>query len=271
MKKSEVLLVLFVLFLIAAFIEFSYGSAYFGAAFATASMAVLLKLSRRLPPAELKKSVPRLLTGAAVVGAVLYYNLSTGSEIKTLDSFLLMLGASLILLGSGFSRVKELGYFSFYLSLVFLALFSVVYLLPGLFNIKLPYYYGHYFITLPVAKVLTAAGLDLRVTEMNLLYVEGMTNSLVGLDLACYGFYSMFLIISATVAYGITMDVPLRRVAPVLLVLVFASYMANFLRVSTLIALAYYYGIEAMLLVHSYLGWVFFGLVLLPLMYLLLK
>jgi archaeosortase C (PEF-CTERM variant) len=157
------------------------------------------------------------------------------------------------------------------MSLIFLVLFSAVYVLPGMLGVKLPYYYGHYFITLPVASVLRAAGLNLEVVSMNLLNVGGKTNSLIGLDMACYGFYSMFLIISATTAYGITMKLQLRRLLPVLLILAAASYAANFLRVSTLITLAYYYGTETMLLVHSHLGWLFFGFILLPLMYLFLK
>ncbi|NOZ59709.1 MAG: archaeosortase C [Euryarchaeota archaeon] len=271
MKKVDLQLVVFTLLLVAAFIEFSYGSAYLGALFGAASLAVLARLSRSLPSGRSDGRLLRKILGVAVVGGVLYYNLSRGSDIKTLDSFLMLFGASIALTGAGNSRIAELGRFTLYLSGIFLVLFSSAYVLPGMLGVKLPYYYGHYMVTLPVAEVLSSLGIYLEVVSMNLLYVAGKTNSLIGLDMACYGFYSMFLIISATIAYGITMRLPPRRVVPVLLVLALASYAANFLRVSTLITLAYYYGTETMLLVHSHLGWIFFGIILLPLMYFFLR
>jgi len=270
LDRSDIQIVIFAVFVVAAFIEFSYGSAYLGAFFATAALAVLLRFSA-VSGAGGGGSLLRKVLGVAIVAAVLYYNFSTQSQIKTLDSFLILLGASIAMTGMGAGRIRELGHLTFYMSLIFLVLFSSVYVLPGMLGIKLPYYYGHYMVTLPVAKLLTSAGLDLEVVAMNLLYVGNMTNSLIGLDMACYGFYSMFLIISATVAYGITMDASFRRIVPILAILAVASYAANLLRVSTLIVLAYYYGVETMLLVHSHLGWIFFAFLLLPLMYLFLK
>ncbi len=272
MKRTDVQLVIFTVFVIASFIEFSYGSKYLGALFATVSFIILLKFpSRMVPTSKADKSLSRKVLGFVIIAAVLYYNLSTGSEFRTLDSFLVLLGASIIMTGTGAKKLSELGYFTFYLSFIFLVLFSGIYVLPGMLGVKLPYYYGHYFVTLPVAGVLRAAGLSLEVVAMNQLYVGNMTNGLIGLDMACYGFYSMFLIISAAAAYGITTKIELRMLLSVLLILIFASYAANFLRVFTLIVLAYYYGVDTMLLVHSHLGWMFFGFILLPLMYLSLR
>jgi len=270
LDRGEAKLIVFTIFLIAAFIEFSYGSLYLGVLFALAALAVLLRFPHARTP-EMKGSLCRKLAGVAIVAGVLYYNLSRGSEIKTLDSFSMLLGASLALTGTASERLREVGRFIFYFSLIFLVLFSSVYLVPGMLGVKLPYYYGHYMITLPVYYVLSKAGLSIEVVSMNLLQVGGVANELIGLDMACYGFYSMFLILSATAAYGITLQLPMRRLLPVLAVLAAASYAANFLRVSTLVTVAYYYGIDAMMQVHSHLGWMFFGAILLPLMYFLLK
>jgi len=53
--------------------------------------------------------------------------------------------------------------------------------------------------------------------------------------------------------------------------MVVASYFANFLRVSILVLLTYFYGVETMMIFHSHIGWILFAIILLPLMYIFMR
>lgn len=272
-KKSELILLLLIISLIAAFIEFTYGSVYVGVVFFSICLVLLYIISGERPGRETRpKSLILLFTGVILIAADLTYNYLSGSAIQTLDSMILLLGVSLIVANVNNSRLSELGAFGTYMSLFFLIGFASLYVIPSRLNIGIPHYYGHYLVALPVCALLKLFGLDLAVPELGIIEVKGIELSWLKMDLACFGWYSMLLIISTLLAYSIAIE-PYRRnkLFKIILVLLGASYVANFLRVSVLAALAYYYGVETMMIFHSHLGWVLFAIILIPLMYVFLE
>ena len=268
-KKSEFILLLLIISLIGAFIEFTYGSVYVGVVFFSICLVLLYIISSESPGRETRpKSLILMFTGAILIAADLTYNYLSGSAIQTLDTMVILLGASLIVANSNNSRLSELGAFGTYMSLFFLVGFASLYIIPSRLNIGIPHYYGHYFVALPVCAFLKLFGLDLELPELGMIEVKGVELVSLKMDLACFGWYSMLLIVSTLLAYSIAIE-PYRRnkLFKIILVLVGASYVANFLRVSILVALAYYYGVETMMVFHSHLGWVLFAIILIPLMY----
>jgi archaeosortase C (PEF-CTERM variant) len=184
---------------------------------------------------------------------------------------IILLGVSLFMYGSG-TWLAELGRFSIYFTSIFLILFITLFLIPMRINIDLPYYYGQYAVTMPVVFLLNSIGLNVRIPEDRLIEVLGNYHALLKIDLACFGWYSILLIVSMLVAYNLTIE---RRswskIVKIMLVLVGASYLANLLRVSALVVLTYYYGVERMLSIHSHLGWILFVIILLPITYIFMK
>ncbi|WP_456487953.1 archaeosortase C [Candidatus Alkanophaga liquidiphilum] len=270
--KSETLLLLLIIFLIGAFIELTYGSAVIGAIFLCVCAGILFILSGREAKAERKASKLLIAVGAALIVADLSYNYLLGSAVQTLDSMIILLGGSLILANTRNKRLCELGAFSTYMSLFFIVFFAALYVIPSRFDIGIPKYYGHYFVALPVSSVLRALGLRLDVPTMNVIEVRGVEPVWLRMDLACFGWYSMLLIISTLLAYDLTIkSYERRKLLKILAIMTVASYAANLLRVSTLAVIAYYYGVDMMMFFHSHLGWILFAAILIPLMYIFLK
>lgn len=272
-NKPELILLVLIFFLIGAFIEFSYGSVYIGVVFFCICLLLLYRLSGEKAESETRhKSLILLFTGALMILTDLAYNYLSGSAIQTLDTMILLLGASLIAANSGNSRLSEFGAFGMYMSLFFLVFFASLYIIPSRLNIGIPHYYGHYFIALPVCAFLKMFGLDLEVPEMNMIAVRGVEQTCLKLDLACFGWYSLLLIVSTLLAYSITIEHYRRdKLLKIILVMIGASYVANLLRVSVLVALAYYYGVEIMMVFHSHLGWIIFAMILIPVLYFLME
>ena len=268
----EVLLFLLIIFLIGAFIELTYGSAAVGIVFLCVCVGILFVLSGKGVKARRRTSKLLMVVGAALVVADICYNYLSGSALQTLDSMMILLGVSLVLANSGDERLRELGAFSTYMSLFFIVLFASLYVIPSRLDIGIPKYYGHYFVALPVSAILGALGLRLDVPAMNVIEVRGVEPVWLRMDLACFGWYSMLLIISTLLAYDLTIkSLERRKLLKILIIMVIASYAANLLRVSTLVVIAYYWGVETMMLFHSHLGWMIFAAILIPLMYAFLR
>lgn len=273
-KKPEVILLLLIIFLIGGFIEFTYGSVHIGVVFFCVCLVLLFILTGKKSAGKTRtfKSPILIAMGAVLIVATLSYNYLSGNPIQTLDSMVLLLGASLILANSNNGQLAELGAFSFYMSLFFLGFFISLYIIPSRLNIDIPLYYGHYFVALPVYGLLKMFGMDLELPAKGLIAVNGVEMTTLKMDLACYGWYSMFLIVSTLLAYTIVIEkYEKHKLLKLILAMVGASYAANFLRVLILVVLTFYYGVDTMMLVHSHLGWVLFTLILLPLLYVFLN
>jgi len=270
--KNELLIFILAVLVVSSFIELAYGSPYIGIAFFILSVILLIYISKRVEiSVESHRSAPAIITGLSIVLADLIYNYVYSSEIQTFDSMVILLGFSIALSGSG-TKYSDLGRFSTYFSSIFLVLFLSLFMIPERFEVDLPYYYGHYAVTLPAVCLLTALGLRVTIPEMRFIEVFGVQHVVLKIDLACFGWYSMLLVTSMLLAYDLTMERLGRgKLLKILAVMIVASYLANLLRVSILVVTAYYYGMDTMMLIHSHLGWILFAAVLIPLVYVFLR
>ncbi len=263
-NRSGLILVISALFLVAAFIELSYGSFYLGILFLALFILMLLLTKKTTSEQEFKPSHLRLVFGLILIFTVTVYNIHKNSEFQTLDSMVFLLGLSLVI--SNFRKFAVIGRFSIYFSSIFLLFYISLFLIPETIGFDLPYYYGHYFVTLPVVAVLQNLGYNITVPEMRFIEVYGVEQTILKIDLACFGWYSLLLILSMVLAYSETIEkIEKRKLVLILITLSFASYLANLLRVAILVHLTYFYGTKTMLTVHSHLGWIIFALLLLPL------
>ena len=272
-NRSEVLVLLLAVFTVSAFIELSYGSKYLGIIAFGLGVFVLYLMIKRVKTRETghTPSTISILSGLVLISADISYNYLKGYEIQTFDSMIILLGLSLMMYGSG-TWLVEIGRFSMYFTSIFLILFITLFLIPMRINMDLPYYYGQYAVTMPVVFLLNTIGLNVKIPENRLIEVLGNYHALLKIDLACFGWYSILLIVSMLVAYNLTIE---RRswgmIAKIMSILIGASYLANLLRVSALVVLTYYYGVETMLSIHSHLGWILFVVILLPITYIFMK
>ncbi|MCW7080700.1 MAG: archaeosortase C [Candidatus Methanospirare jalkutatii] len=271
-RQREILLAFIVISLIAAFIELSYGSVYVGIAFFFLCLCLLFFTKRS---SEKKGSSSRslflLFIGAILIISDITYNFISQSDIQTLDSMILLLGLSLIIANMS-KKFGDIGAFGTYMCIFFFIFFALLYIIPSKLNIKISHYYGHYFIALPICSLLNIFGFDLSLPETGTIMVNGFERAWLKMDLACFGWYSMILIVSALLSYNITIErFQGKKLLRMIFVMVVASYFANFLRVSILVLLTYFYGVETMMIFHSHIGWILFAIILLPLMYIFMK
>ena len=261
-----------VISLIAAFIELSYGSVYIGIAFFFLCLCFLFFTKRSSEKGESKsRSLFLIFIGAILIISDITYNFISQSDIQTLDSMILLLGLSLIIANMS-GKFGDIGAFSTYMCIFFLIFFALLYIIPSKLNMNISHYYGHYFIALPICSLLNIFGFNLSLPETGTIRVNGFERAWLKMDLACFGWYSMILIVSALLSYNITIErFQGKKLLKIILVMVAASYFANFLRVSILVLLTYFYGVETMMIFHSHIGWILFAIILLPLMYIFMR
>ena len=253
------MITLILILLIASLIELLYGTRILGLLTLLFLVIILAKEKRKGE----KGDVARILIGLAIIAFVLIYN---NNGWGTLDVMLLMVGASLILTYFGIALAS----FTLVMASFFVMTFLLLYSLPHSLGIPLPYYYGHYLVALPVVDVLRHIGYDVKLSSMRTITVNGVQPVNLIIELSCFGWYSLLLALGAIVAYSRTMR-PIDRVMLIklLIVTIFAVYLANLLRIAILVVVAYDFGIKTMLILHAHIGWILFAIILLPLIYVL--
>ena len=278
-KKPELILVLFVTFIVASYVELSFGgfgsSGYLALVFFIISLILLSRLLSGLKgdkQTRFKASKISILLGSVIIIADILYNLKTGSDIQTLDTMLIFLGISLVSISVKNDSVSNIGQFGIYFSSIFLLLFLIVYVIPARLGSNIYDYYGYYAITLPAMFILKSLGFLLHMDSLTTFHAYGIEDIYYKIDLGCFGFYSMILIVSTVFAYRfVSPSKNPPSLAKVTVILIIASYLANLLRVLGLVSIGYYYGLDTMLIFHTFLGWVLFVAIVLPMAYVYLK
>ncbi len=275
LKKPEFILVLFITFIIAAYVEVTYGgigaSVYVALVFFIIALFLLSKLKVG-EQTKLKASKKFLLIGSFIIIADILYNLRTNLDFQTLDTMVLFLGISMIALNIRKKSISSMGEFGIYFSSIFLMLFLIVYVMPSRFGSNVYDYYGYYATTIPSVYMLQSLGFSIQMDSLTTFYAYGIEPIYYKIDLGCFGFYSMLLIISTVVAYRITSPSKNpHNLLKIAIILILASYMANLLRIMILVSIGYYYGLNTMLVFHTFLGWALFAIIVLPIAYFYLK
>jgi archaeosortase C (PEF-CTERM variant) len=245
-------------FFTGATIQFSEGSVLIGVGMFLIALALTTKI--KLSGTYITKSSKFFVVlGAFIVIADLFYNLKeTPPEFGTIDAMTFFLGASFI--AYGMSRYRRMGEFGIYMSATFITLYLVFYTLLPSFNNNFIHYFDHYFVLLPSLAIADAvSNLDIHIVATETVHFKGFEDSTVVIGGPCSGLYSMILLIGIIVGYAKMERLTDRRRIFLLVVLaIFVAYIANLIRVAVLYNIGYYYGIEKMMFVHVYLGWIIF-------------
>jgi len=114
--------------------------------------------------------------------------------------------------------------------------------------------------------------LNLQVTALETVHFNGFEDASVVIGGPCSGLYSMMLLVGIIAGY-VKMEHLTEKNKIFLLVItaIIVAYISNLIRVSMLYYVAYYYGIEKMMFVHVYLGWIIFIIISFGLMTILSK
>lgn len=273
-KNPQFILVLFITFIIASYVELTFGfggSGYLALIFFIIALILLSKL-KGAEQTRLKAQKKFVILGSAIIIVDILYNYRTGSDVGTLDTMLIFLGISMIALNIKNKSISSMGEFGVYFSSIFLLFYLIVYAMPSRFGSNIYDYYGYYATTIPSLYILQFLGLSLHMDSLTTFHAYGVEDIYYKIDLGCFGFYSMLLIISTVLAYRITS--PSKNphsLVKITAILIIASYLANLLRIIGLVSIGYYYGLSTMLIFHTFLGWALFAAIVLPVAYIYLR
>ncbi len=257
-QKNNILIFLLVMaFFTGATIQLSEGSVLLGVAMFLMTLALTTRI--RLSGSYITKSSKFFIVlGIFIVLADLAYNLKTINGLGTVDSMTFFMGVSFM--AYGMSQYRRMGEFGIYMSGTFIVLYLFFYsLLPSLNN-NFIHDFDHYFVLLPSLAIVNAfSNLDIHVVATETVHFKGFEDSSIVIGGPCSGLYSMFLLVGIIVGYAkMERLTETRRVALLVMIAIFVAYIANLIRVAVLYFIGYYYGIEKMMFVHVYLGWVIF-------------
>lgn len=257
-QMHNILIILLVMaFFTGATIQLSEGSVPIGVVMFLISLGLTTQI--KLSGVYITKTSKfYIILGILILLADLIYNLKAMNQLGTLDSMAFFLGASFIAYGT--SQYRRMGEFGIFMSATFIVLYIFFYsLLPSLNN-NFIHYFDHYFVLIPSLAIVNAfTNMDIHIVSTETIHFKGFEESSVVIGGPCSGLYSMILLIGIIVGYAKMEHLTDKRRLYLLGVLaIVVAYIANLIRVSVLYYVGYYYGIEKMMFVHVYLGWIIF-------------
>ncbi|MDO8725067.1 MAG: archaeosortase C [Candidatus Methanoperedens sp.] len=257
-QKHNILIILLVMaFFTGATIQFSEGSTYIGVLLFLIALALTSKI--RLSGEYITKNSKFYIgLGVLIVLADLAYNLKAMNQLGTLDSMTFFLGASFI--AYGISQYRRIGEFGIFMSATFIVLFQFFYSILPSINNNFIHDFDHYLVLLPsLAIVNVLSNMDIHVVATETVHFKGFEDATVVIGGPCSGLYSMMLLVGIIVGYAKMERLKdKRRIGLLVIVAIGVAYVANLIRVAVLYYVGYYYGIEKMMFVHVYLGWIIF-------------
>ncbi|HEY9204661.1 MAG TPA: archaeosortase C [Candidatus Methanoperedens sp.] len=257
-QKNNLLIVLLVMaFFTGATIQFGEGSVIIGIIlfFIALGLTTQIKLSGTYIT---KSSKFFIVVGIFVVLADVIYNLKAMNNLGTLDSMAFFMGVSFIAYGT--SQYRRIGEFGIFMSGTFIVLFVFFYSILPSINNNFIHYFDHYFVLLPSLAIVNAvSNMDIHIVATETVHFKGFEDSTVVIGGPCSGLYSMILLVGIIVGY-VRMErlTEKRKIYLLIISAIIIAYIANLIRVSVLYYVGYYYGIEKMMFVHVYLGWIIF-------------
>lgn len=258
-NKSIIIILLVLALFTGATIELSEGSTFVGIVLFIFA-AMLISRMKLTGNDGIKSSKNYLIIGGFVIAADLIYNYTNKNDIGTLDSMAFFIGASLIAMGTGKRDLKSLGEFGLYISTIFTTLYLIFYTGFGILKIDFIHLFDHYLVLMPTVALIKTIGIPVEIiaTETVILYgAEPMTIVIGG---PCSGLYSMFLLVGIVAGYSIIEKMDVKKALKLLGFAVLVAYISNLVRVVILYITAYLYGIDAMMIVHTHIGWIIFAL-----------
>ncbi|MCX9081101.1 MAG: archaeosortase C [Candidatus Methanoperedens sp.] len=257
-QKHNILIVLLVMaFFTGATIQFSEGSSLIGIALFI--LALILTTRIKLQGTYITKSSKfYVVLGILIVLADIVYNLKALNQLGTLDSMAFFMGISFMAYGT--SQYRRMGEFGMYMSGTFIVFFLFFYsFLPSLNN-NFIHDFDHYLVLIPSLFIATAiSNMDIHIVGIETVHFNGFEDATVVIGGPCSGLYSMMLLVGIIVGY-VKMEhlTDRKRIYLLVFTAIIIAYFSNLIRVTILYIVAYNYGIEKMMFVHVYLGWIIF-------------
>jgi archaeosortase C (PEF-CTERM variant) len=252
-------------FFTGATIQFSEGSALIGVILFLVSLGLTTRI--QLSGEYITKSSKfYVVLGILILLADIAYNLKALNQLGTLDSMTFFMGISLIAYGT--SQYRRMGEFGIFMSGTFIVLFLFFYsLLPSLNN-NFIHDFDHYLVLLPSLAIVNAVtNMSIHIIAIETVHFNGVEEATVVIGGPCSGLYSMLLLIGVIVGYAkMERLTDRKRVFLLVITAIIVAYVANLIRVSILYYVGYNYGIEQMMFVHVYLGWIIFIIICFGLM-----
>lgn len=260
-ENKNIILILIVLALFTgATIELSEGSTIIGILLIIIAAAMISRIKLTGDGAVFKNSKTLLFAGLFIMAAVSIYNFVTRDSIGTLDSMTFMIGGSLFAMGTSRKDFRQIGEFGLYISVVFTAFYFIFYTLFGMLDINLLHLFDHYFVLMPTVALLKLTSIPVEIVAIETITIQGLTETMtIIIGGPCSGLYSMFLLVGIVVAYSRMEKIELKKSLMILAFAVSVAYIANLVRVFALYVVAYYYGMETMMVFHTHLGWILFA------------
>ncbi|MCQ6962312.1 archaeosortase C [Methanolobus chelungpuianus] len=259
-SKNIVLILVALALFTGATIEYSEGSVAIGILLFIIAAGLISRIKLTGENSAFRSSKTYIFSGLCIVAAIVTYNIATEGSIGTLDSMTILIGASLIAMGTSKKEVRQLGEFGLYISTVFTGLFFIFYSFLGMLKINFIHLFDHYFVLMPTVILLKLVNIPVEITSIETIKLYGLTETMtIVIGGPCSGLYSMFLLVGIVVAYS---RIEKMRMEKSILLLVFAvciAYVANLARVFALYVIAYQYGIQTMMTFHTHLGWILFA------------
>jgi archaeosortase C (PEF-CTERM variant) len=257
-QKHNILVVLSVMaFFTGATIQFSEGSIPLGVIMFLTALGLTTRI--RLTGEYITKSSKFFsVIGVLIVLADVAYNLKAMNQLGTLDSMTFFLGISFVAYGT--NQFRRMGEFGIFMSGTFIVLFLFFYsLLPSLNN-NFIHDFDHYLVLLPSLAIVNAfTDMDIHIIATETVHFNGFEDATIIIGGPCSGLYSMLLLIGIIVGYTKMERLTDRKKVNLLIIsAIIVAYIANLIRVSMLYIVGYNYGIERMMFVHVYLGWIIF-------------
>jgi len=257
-QKHNILIFLLVMaFFTGATIQLSEGSVLIGVVMFLIALTLTTRI--RLSGTYItKNSKFYIALGIFIVLADAIYNLKALNQLGTLDSMAFFMGVSFIAYGT--SQYRRIGEFGIFMSGVFIVLFLFFYSVLPAFDNNFIHYFDHYFVLLPSLAIANIfSNMDIHVIATETVHFKGFEDATVVVGGPCSGLYSMFLLIGIIAGYARMEHLKDKRSLILLVALaVFVAYIANLIRVAVLYNVGYFYGIEKMMFVHVWLGWIIF-------------
>jgi len=195
------------------------------------------------------------------------YNLYASDAFRDLDYGILSIGFIIILLNMNLFRFLKLDekmisfvtYFLFIFISVYAFLFGGIGIIFGA---------SEHPVFVPMARISTRlSAFFLNFIAPTTIYAEGGWRGInfngfkVGIASVCSGVESITVFLSAIVAYFIaTKELPLRKMCIYTIAGACILFFMNIFRIMIITVVGYYKGGEAMLFVHTNLGWILFAL-----------
>jgi len=206
------------------------------------------------------------IIGICLVVIDIYFNLKVVGETEwgSFDYTVTLLGIVLILyyaIPKKYTREKNF-------MLTFLSLLCFIIILPIIVSFAFTEktlgssveWYTSELLAKPLAEFVTLLGIPTTAYGEMITFtdINGHPNSLV-ISLGCSGIYSTMIFVSAFFGYVLTEYQRINfRVGLLLVVGIVTAYVANILRMTIIVFVGYYYGMEALIWTHAHAGEIIF-------------